>query len=145
MTASFLDWAHQRDAEQRAIRHACSQRGRLPAKAEKAIAERQKTLSWWRQGRRKQIETLLNGPHGEEARELVGFLKGLELGQARQVIAHAETWRHADADTRYLVLSMISAAITSARTRAGLIEFDDPLPGRPDNLFLLIRRILVSV
>jgi hypothetical protein len=134
-----LEQIRRREAEQRAVRRATNAKRKMF----KAIEERQQTLTQWQRRRHDQVNALAAGPHGEAARELLKFLNKLKLGQARELIAHAERWRDADEDTRYLVLGLFSYAIARARENAGLAPFDDPLPDQPDNVFVLIREILM--
>ena len=52
------------------------------------------------------------------------------------------TWRNADDDKRFQILSIVNAAIVSLRERHKLPPFEDPLPGAPLNAFLVIRELL---
>jgi len=146
ITTPFLEQARKQN-----INAFTSRRDRQPKAKTDAIEERREAFALWRHYRREQIDKLLAGPHGEAAHELIEFLKVLRFGQVDELIACANSWAHADADTRYLVLAMISAKITQLRETAKLPPFDDPLPGAlqapegaPDNMFLKLRRILVS-
>jgi hypothetical protein len=56
----------------------------------------------------------------------------------------AEDWTAVDADTRTIVLAQIDSAIVALRERSGQPPFDDPLPGAPDNAFLIIRKLFDS-
>jgi hypothetical protein len=62
----------------------------------------------------------------------------------RALIAHVklDDWPEADHTARADALSLISVRITHLRERAGLSSFDDPLPGSPPNVFLVIRELL---
>ena len=51
-------------------------------------------------------------------------------------------WRDADADTRFLILVLVDAAVIRLRERAGLVPFDDPLRDEESNTFLTIRKLL---
>jgi hypothetical protein len=89
-------------------------------------------------------ETLLAGPHGPAARDLIAFLAAMTLADAAVLLARVERgpWREANADTRFEILELIDDAIVELRERAGLAPFRDPLPGQPPNVFLLLREAL---
>jgi hypothetical protein len=124
--------ARQRAAEKRVTR-----------KQEKALAERAAQFRNWKREQRERIEALLAGPYGGAAQAPLAFLDTLALDQAPALVAlvKAGPWREADADTRYRVLSLISAAIVAVREQHDLPPFDDPLPPRT-NAFLTIRSYL---
>ena len=66
----------------------------------------------------------------------------MESPNALVEYVRADSWHSADADTRFLVLHLISAAIVQLRERNGLPPFDDPLFGQPPNVFLILRELL---
>ncbi len=96
----------------------------------------------WRQWRRDRAEALLDGPYGAAATELLDLLSRAASGA--EVIAAVEggSWCGADSNTRAEQLALAAAAIVKVREQAGLVPFDDPLPGEPDNLFLKLRSLL---
>jgi hypothetical protein len=51
-------------------------------------------------------------------------------------------WCSADADTRFEILALINAAITTLRGWHGLPSFDDPLSDQEPTGFLVIRELL---
>src|SRR6476659_11100090 len=67
-------------------------------------------------------ETLLAGPHGPAARDLIAFLAAMTLADAAVLLARVERgpWREANADTRFEILELIDDAIVELRERAGL-------------------------
>jgi hypothetical protein len=141
ISSPLLEQIRRDEAERRAQRRATSAKRKMA----KASEERQQPPTQWQRRRDDQVKALAAGPHGEAARELIEFLSKLKLGQARELIAHAERWRDTDEDTRYLVLGLFSDALARARENAGLAPFDDPLPDEPDSVFVIIREILMPV
>lgn len=59
-----------------------------------------------------------------------------------ELLIRAETWKDADEDTRFQVLSLIDGAICQMREKAGLEFADDALPGEEPNVFLIVREML---
>jgi hypothetical protein len=112
--------------------------------AEKAPDERAALNHGWRSWRRERLETLLAGPHGPAAGELIAFLAAMTLADAAALLARVAQgpWREADANTRFEILALIDDTIVELRERAGLAPFSDPLPGQPPNVFLLLREAL---
>jgi hypothetical protein len=92
-----------------------------------------------------QSTALMESEHGENYRILLSLLRRLTLQSAHELVNYiqsAEWITRCDVDQKFVVLSMIDMAIIRTRIRAGLSEFDDALPGQPDNLFLIIRQII---
>jgi hypothetical protein len=89
--------------------------------------------------------TVLNSEHGANYRMLLSLLKQLIPQSASSLVDYvrgAKWIDRCDDDLKFFILQVIDTAITRARVRAGLPEFDDALPGEPDNLFLIIRDII---
>jgi hypothetical protein len=147
---AFLDFAEKNvpaavKAQQRAVE---KRRTRAAEKAaEKALAERDDLFRLWRKWRRERLENLLSGPHGERARELVAFLETMTLEDGARLVKLVRTagWAGTDADTKFEVLSLINAAVTALRKRAGLAEIDDPLPPEKASAFLIIRELFCGI
>jgi hypothetical protein len=94
---------------------------------------------------RSHVDRLLSGPHGGRTRRLLSFLQDMTLADGRALVDHITTegWLdEADREARADALSLIGVRITHLRERAGLAPFDDPLPGSPRNVFLVIRKLL---
>lgn len=101
-------------------------------------------MKLWRQWRQERIATLLAGPYSADAQALVQFLD--DLSSAAELIEFVKRgrWRQADADTRFLIASLIDIAIVEVREIRGLPPFDDALPfsDEPLTAFEQIREIL---
>ena len=128
--------ARQRAAEKR--RTTSAQKA-----ADKASAEREDLFRLWKKWRRERLETLLAGPHGTAAAELVAFLKAMKLEDGARLVelVRVAGWDHADADTKFEVLSLINVAITALRERAELPPINDALPGEKPTAFQIIREL----
>src|SRR5262249_50783674 len=98
----------------------------------------------WRRWRHERVEALLAGPHGAKAQALLAFLQTMSVDDGPQLIefVRAGDWQHTDADTRFEILLLVSAALASQRERVGLPPFDDGLPGEEPSAFLMIRELL---
>jgi len=84
--------------------------------------------------------------HGEPYARMLAILKRLP-DSARELVEHlGKDWvRCLSQQQRSIVLSMISARIIRVREMDGRAPFDDPLPGQPDNLFIICRKIITGV
>jgi hypothetical protein len=94
---------------------------------------------------RAQSMALMESEHGENYRMLLLLLRRLTPQSASELVNYVKGARwitRCDADQKFIVLSIIDMAIIRTRIRAGLPEFDDALPGQPDNVFLIIRKII---
>jgi hypothetical protein len=111
---------------------------------EKALAERDAQFQIWQRAHREQLDAALAGPHGAKLAALLGFLEGLTLAAVPRTLerVRADAWAAADADTRFLVLCLINAAIVRLRERAGLEPFDDPMLDQPPDPMLVLRGVL---
>jgi hypothetical protein len=139
---AFLEFAEkQTPASVKARRRAVEKR--RATEAEKVLAERNDLFRLWKRWRRERLETLLAGPHGDAARELVAFLQAMTLddGKALVEFVRAAGWERADADTKFEVLSLINAAITALHERAKLPPINDALPDEEPTAFLIIREM----
>jgi hypothetical protein len=116
---------------------------RRAEKREKALAERDTMFHLWKLYRRERLDALLAGPHGDALRELLQFLKSMKLedGAGLVELVRKAGWAYTDGDTRFEVLSLINAAITTARLNAGLSPIDDPISDEQSSAFLLIKEL----
>jgi hypothetical protein len=69
-------------------------------------------------------------------------LKNLDTGHELVNFIAKQNWSEVDAETRFVALHEISAAITKRRERAGLESIDDALPGERLTAFQLIKPLL---
>ncbi len=120
-------------------------RSRATAKRAEKKKEDQETLHrLWRKWHNERKAALLSGPHAEAANALTTFLESMSLDQGEDLIIMLGPWREADRDTRFVVLSMVSAAIVYLRECHGLAPFDDALPFSDEEptVFELAREML---
>jgi hypothetical protein len=140
---AFLNFAdRQTPAPIKARQRATAKRAATAA--EKREAEREQMARLWRAHRAERVSQLLEGPYGKAARELIVFLGAMTPANETALIDLVKRgpWRTADTDTRFEVLSLINAAITTLRERAGLPPFNDALHNEKHNAFLTIRELL---
>jgi hypothetical protein len=139
---AFLDLAERQIPATVKARRRAAETRRERAR-EKALAERDAQFRTWQREHRERLDAALAGSHGAKLATLLGFLESLTLETADALIecVRADDWAAADADTRFLVLRLINAAIVRLREQAGLEPFDDPLDDRPD-AFRVIRGLL---
>lgn len=106
--------------------------------------ENDRQLRAWRAWRNDRVRALLAGRYGDAVRELLRTLKELPAPKVLWTQLEAGPWRAADADTRYEILCLVDHAIIKHRGMQGLLPFNDPVPGQPDNLFLRLRDLLAD-
>jgi hypothetical protein len=106
------------------------------AKQEKKLADDARMMRAWRRWHREQLEEVLAGPRGPMIERLMFILKELSRNSAPLLLAYIRgvDWTTVDADTRFICLHEINAAIAALRERHGMDPFDDPLPGQPENV-----------
>lgn len=139
---AFLKYAEKQTPASVKARQRATEKRRATKAEEKALAEREDLFRLWKKWRRERLETLLAGPHGEAAQELVAFLKTMKLeDEARLIELVRAGWERTDADTKFEVLSLINAAITALRERAKLPPINDALPDEEPTAFLIIREM----
>jgi len=120
-------------------------RARVSVQSEQNLRDEGKLLKQWRRWRRDKLQALLDGPHGREVRELVGFLNRMRLSSAPALIEQIEQadWIHRLSDgDKHDLLGVISTRITRLRLRNGLPPFDDALPGDPPKAFEQIKELI---
>ena len=139
---AFLEFAEKQTPVSVKARQRASEKRRAKA-AEKALVERDDLFRLWKRWRRERLETLLTGPHGDAARELVAFLQAMTLDDGVRLVelVRAAGWERTDANTRFEILSLIDLTLTELRTRAKLPPIDDPLPHEESTAFLIIREL----
>jgi hypothetical protein len=110
---------------------------------EKALQERECLSEAHRRWRKEGVAALLTGPHGAAARALLDFLDRMQPDNEHDLIELVQSgpWRDADADTRFLILALVDAAIIRLRERDDLVPFDDPIDAE-ESTFLIIRKML---
>ena len=98
----------------------------------------------WRKWRRELFDAVLAGPYGDAARATVTVLETLTLENTDELVTTiaAGPWAAAPASARSVLLSAVDMALVTARERAGLAPFSDPLPDMPPGAFQTIRKLL---
>jgi len=139
---AFLEFAEKQTPVSVKARQRATEKRRAKA-AEKALVERDDLFRLWKRWRRERLETLLTGPHGDAAREIVEFLQAMTLDDGVRLVelVRAAGWERTDANTRFEILSLIDLTLTELRTRAKLPPIDDPLPHEESTAFLIIREL----
>ena len=139
---AFLEFAEKQTPVSVKARQRATEKRRAKA-AEKALVERDDLFRLWKRWRRERLETLLTGPHGDAARELVAFLQAMTLDDGARLVefVRAAGWERTDADTKFEILSLINATITALRERAKLPPINDALPDEEPTAFLIIREM----
>jgi hypothetical protein len=101
-------------------------------------------LRAWKQWHREQLNTALDGQHGDLVARLMELLRGLTLTDGKKLVAFidARDWSRVDPNTRLICLHEVNETITQLRLKAGMIPFDDALPGQPENIFRCIKQII---
>jgi hypothetical protein len=121
----------------------------LPTAAEKALADKDRQWRRYRAQKKAQIEQLFAEPvYGERLRKFNATLGHFGIEHADLMVAYvascAKNWlRTAPEDIRFCALQMVSHRVQRIRARAGLVVFDDPLEGEPDDVFRLCKRELM--
>lgn len=116
--------------------------------AEKAIAERDRAARIYRAARKAELKRLFNSePYGKQLWRLHATISHYGITDAaamkEYVQREVDSWLgDAPHDIRYEALRLIDNRIVRIRQRAGLIPFDDPLPGEPDKAFQSIKKML---
>ena len=121
------------------------QRARPGGEAEARLREKDKLSAAYNRDRRRRIDALCEGEHGDRVKELARFLRRMDLTSGRELIARIEAADWAQGmppSDRHLLLSIISGAIRLMRERNGLPPFEDPLWDDPPNVFQQIKAIL---
>jgi hypothetical protein len=141
---AFLDLAKRQTPASVKARRLAAEQHRVTKREEKALAEREDLFRLWRKWRKERLDELLAGTHSEAAGALVAFLKVMTLADGARLVEHVRAggWEHTDADTKFEVLSLINATITTLRERAELPPFDDGFPGDKPTVFLIIKEML---
>jgi len=140
---SFLDIADRQISAPVKVRQRANER-RAQERVDKEVIERSRLMRAWLQWQQRQLDDALVGPYGRHITALLAFLKELSLEREAELVGFVQAieWQSADADTRFLVMRLIGSAIVELRERAGLVPFDDALPGEPPTVFQQIREML---
>jgi hypothetical protein len=121
-----------------------ARRRAVEKRVRKAAAERELLSAAWRQRQGQRRDALLTGPYGDDARHLIGVLKGMAFDQGAALIRliDAGPWRDANVEVRFEILALIDEHIVDLRARHGLPPFDDNLPDEQLTVFQIVREAL---
>ena len=101
-------------------------------------------LREWKRWHNEQREEAVAGPHGALVEQLTEILRGLTLHDGARLVSfiRARDWNSVDADTRFILLHEINAAITRIRVKAGMTPIDDAIPPARANGFLIVKELM---
>jgi hypothetical protein len=108
--------------------------------AEKAVAKRNRQYRLYTAAKKREMDRLYADPeHGDRLRKFVATLGHFGIDDANRMIEYVRyscNWlRAAPEDIRFAALQQISHRVQRIRARAGLLPFDDPLPGEEEDVF----------
>jgi len=115
---------------------------------DKALAERERLARHYRAAKKLLYKTMFDDPqYGSRLRQLSVTLRHFGIDDSGDMVDYVtrqthEWLRAAPTDVRYTALEMIGSRIIRVRQNADLCEFDDPLPGEPDDIFQVCKREL---
>lgn len=118
---------------------------RVPTAAEKALAEKDRLLRQANAQKRRELANLYADEQwGERLRKFGATLNHFGIEHSDEMVAYvhreARWLRHeAPDDIRHMALHLVGERIQRIRARAGLVPFDDPLPGEEPDTFLLCK------
>jgi hypothetical protein len=116
---------------------------RRSKKEKEKDADRETMRRAWVRFHKEQLETALDGMHGDIMRGLMKQLEDLRSARALVALIAARDWSRVDADTRAVALHEINKAITKVCERINPKEpISDALPGEPPNAFRMIKEMI---
>jgi hypothetical protein len=115
-----------------------------------ALDERNKLLSNYKRQKRAERKTLcLEQPYGDKLHDFIATVQthfnSLEHGErmVRYVEKQCQQWlREAPLNIRQAALEVCGEREQAIRIRAGLTPMEDPVPGKPDNVFRTVKKAL---
>lgn len=102
-------------------------------------------LKLYGQWKREQRDALLAGPHGDEVKGLLAFLRTMDLDAApdlMDLICEATWLQDLSRDERHVLFGIISRAVAKCRERAGLSPYDDGVIGEPPKALHRIKDVM---
>ena len=144
----FDPWAQAADDQMSAYdkRRQARTATRKQTKLEKKQTDAQIQHARWLQWHSKRMATLAQGPHRIAVKQLSDLLTTMTLHDGDKLLTHVKAgpWKTADADTRFIVLGLISRRIMYLREAEGLPPFDDSIPfiDEEPTVFEIIRNML---
>lgn len=110
--------------------------------------ERAELSRLYRAEKKREREALFVDPiHGDNFRRFVATLNHFGPDHAERLVdyvrSQCELWiAYASEDMHAAVISAIAERIVQIRERAGLAPFDDSLPGEPDDVWQICKKVL---
>jgi hypothetical protein len=95
--------------------------------------------------KREQKDALLAGPHGEDVKRLLSFLRTMTLDSAPALMGLVQdaAWlKSLSIDERHTLFGIMARSVARCRERAGLAPYDDALIGEPPKALHVIRDVL---
>jgi hypothetical protein len=139
---------HMRKGKPRAVRVVTSEADApmKPSPMEQKQRDQSTQLGHFKRAKKLEHQAILDSDHAAPYARMLAILKRLP-DRARELVEHlGKGWiKCLSAQQKQTVLSMISARIIRVREIDGRAPFDDPMPGEPDNLFLICRKIITGV
>jgi hypothetical protein len=116
-----------------------------PTAMEQAQRDKGELLAGFKRAKKAEHQALLASEHGAAYGRMMAIVKRLPDSAVELVENLRKGWVLAlSAQQKFVVLSMIDARIIRVREMDGRPPFDDPLPGQPDNLFIICRKIILG-
>ena len=112
---------------------------------EKAVHDRDRLYRQYKAAKKQELAELYADPEwGDVLRKFVATLKHFGPEHADRMVEYVSTHKltQAPLDIRFAALQQCDYRITRIRQRAGLVPFDDPLPGEEPTVFTLCKRAL---
>lgn len=117
----------------------------VPNEMEKQQRERSAQMARYRKHKRDEHQQMIVGTHGDAYYRMLKIMAKLPASSAELVDHLQKGWvKQLNAHERQTVLGMISRRIMLIRERDGRPTFDDPMPGEPDNLFIICRKKIMG-
>lgn len=119
----------------------------LSERAEKALSDRDRQYRHYTKAKIAELHELCaTPPFGAQLADFVANLRtfGIDDNEAylRYIDDSYARWIHrADKTTRTTAMSIAAHRIMEIRISAGMLPFDDPLPGSDDDMFQLLRQV----
>lgn len=115
---------------------------------DQALDGRDRLMRNYRAAKRAQIRELYaDGLHGERLKKFVATLNHFSIEHAERMLEYIERettkWlAAAPEDVRFAALEAVDNRCIAIRRKAGLPEFEDPMPWDEPNVFFAAKRVL---
>ena len=133
-------WAASRERA-----HAKAAETRAKSKAQKALEEEEALTRLWLRGEKQRRRELLDGPHGEDVKGLIAFLKTMTLESAPDLVAFIEraAWmQDLPNAVKVQLLGIIGQAIGKLHRDEGFDYPNDALWGEEPRAHAVIKNLM---